>query len=125
MRKQLVESDPLLFGESLGLVERISSTPEAITVEGWVTSDNGDEVGAVCVELDGQRHLLEEFEKIDRDDVRRHLGKRKGRFGFRVRVSATRGGTDDIASRLRVSAGVTSCKLGAPLPFASGGIVEC
>lgn len=124
MRKQLVESDPLLFGESLGVIERISSATGSVTVEGWVTSDNGDEVGAVCVELDGQRHLFEEFEKIDRDDVRRHLGKRKGRFGFRVRVLDARLCADDIASRLRVSAGSTGRKLGAPLPFASGGIVE-
>jgi len=123
MRKQLVESDPLLFGESLGLVERISSTAEAVTVEGWVTSDNGSEVGALCVELDGRRHVFEQFEKVDRDDVRRHLGKRKGLFGFKVQVNAATP-CDDVLARLKVSAGTSKGALGAPLPFARAGIVE-
>jgi ABC-type polysaccharide/polyol phosphate transport system ATPase subunit len=123
MRKQLVESDPLLFGESLGLVERISSTANTITVEGWVTSDNGDEVGALCVELDGERHVFEQFEKIDRDDVRRHLGKRKGQFGFRVEVVGRDTG-GEIAPRLKVSAGASKGRLGPPLSLAHAGIVE-
>jgi ABC-type glutathione transport system ATPase component len=123
MRKQLVEGDPLLFGESLGLVERISRTEATVTIEGWVTDDSGGEVETLCVELDGRRHLFETFERVDRDDVRRHLGKRKGHFGFKLKVGARLSG-DDVLARLKVSAGAAKGSLGAPLPFVRAGIIE-
>jgi ABC-type polysaccharide/polyol phosphate transport system ATPase subunit len=116
MRKQLVESDPLLFGDPLGFVERVSHTADGLSIEGWVTDDSGDEVQALCVEVEGHRHLFDNFEKIDRDDVRRHLGKRRGRFGFKVQLDPKMSSREGLG-RLKVSAGSSRGSIGAPLPF--------
>lgn len=123
MRKQMVESDPLLFGESVGLVEQIRSNGRAVDVEGWAIDEHGGEVGAVRVEVDGRGYVFEAFERVDRDDVRRHLGKRKGHFGFRVRISTDfRGG--DLDARVTVSTGSSKGRFGAPLPLARAAVVE-
>lgn len=123
MRKQLVESDPLLFGDPLGFVEKVLQTGDALTIEGWVTDDDGGEVHALCVELDGQRHLFENFEKVDRDDVRRHLGRRRGRFGFRVQLDPKLSRYEGLG-RLKVSAGSSGGAIGAPLPFTRAAAIE-
>lgn len=126
MRAQVAEIDPLLFGDGAGVVERIRIAGPLVEVQGWAVSERGGEVGALCVELDGRRDLFESFDRVDREDVRHHLGHRRGRFGFRV--VAHRPGLverDRIAARLRVSAGRTATHLGAPLPLAKGSVVEC
>jgi len=123
MRKQLVESDPLLFGESLGLVEQIRSDGRGVDVEGWAIDEQGTEVGAVRVEIDGRDHVFEAFERVDRDDVRRHLGKRKGHFGFRVRIATEIQGAG-LDARVTVSTGSSKGRFGAPLPLARAAVIE-
>lgn len=123
MRKQLVESDPLLFGESLGLVEQIRSDGRGVDVEGWAIDEQGTEVGALRVEIDGRDHVFEAFERIDRDDVRRHLGKRKGHFGFRVRIATEIEGSG-LDARVTVSTGSSKSRFGAPLPLARAAVIE-
>lgn len=125
LREQLAKDDPLLFGDCIGIVERIRTTGPVIEIQGWAEDGKGGEVGVVCVELDGKAEFFEEFERLDREDVRLHLGRRRGRFGFRIVIN--RGGMrcpETVAERLSVSAGPTRSRLGIPLPLAKAGIVE-
>lgn len=123
-RAELAYADPLLFGDIVGLVERVRMGDGRIEVEGWAVDGKGAQVKQLCVEVDGQRHMIERFEQIDRDDVRRHLAK-QGEFGFRFAIEqGVNIESVDLASRLQISAGSASGRLGAPLPLARGAIVE-
>lgn len=123
-RAELAYADPLLFGDIVGLVERVRMGDGRIEVEGWAVDGKGAQVKQLCVELDGQRHMIERFEQIDRDDVRRHLAK-QGEFGFRFAIEQGANiESVDLAARLHVSAGSAGGRLGAPLPLARGAILE-
>lgn len=123
-RAELAYADPLLFGDIVGLVERVRMGDGRIEVEGWAVDGKGAQVKQLCVELDGQRHMIERFEQIDRDDVRRHLAK-QGEFGFRFAIEQDVNiESVDLAARLHVSAGSAGGRLGAPLPLARGAILE-
>lgn len=125
VRQSLAVSDPLLFGNSIGVVERIRSSHDGVWVEGWAVGDRGSEIDVVCVELDGHKQFLDKFQRVDRDDVRRHLAKRSGNYGFSFELNSH--GIDDPAglpSRLKISVGSSEKHLGAPLPLALSGIFE-
>lgn len=125
MRAELAQHDPLLFGDAAGMVERIRMAGPELEIQGWALSDKGSEVGAVCVELDGKRHLCEQVDRVDREDVRLHLGKSRGSFGFRVIVNTgSLAVTEGIARRLSVSVGRGGGQLGTPLPIARAAIIE-
>lgn len=125
MRGQIADMDPMLFGDCPGVVERIRTTGPLVEVQGWAVADKGGEVGTVCVDLGGKRHFFEEFERIDRDDVRAHLGRSRGRFGFKVVVNRGRiDAAETVVHEARVSVGKSASDLGAPLPLAKAAIVE-
>ena len=124
MRAELAYADPLLFGDIVGLVERVRMGDGRIEIEGWAVDGKGAQVKQLCIEIDGQRRMIERFEQIDRDDVRRHLAK-QGEFGFRFAIEQDANiEPTDLAARLQISAGSASGRLGAPLPLARGAIVE-
>lgn len=124
-RAQAVASDPLLFGATTGMVERIHSSQHLVRVEGWAVTEKGREVGVVGVEIDGQRWVFEHFDRVDRADVRHHLGKRSGHYGFRVQVETppvlSRG---NVLARINVMTGAGPEDLRVPLPVAPAAIVE-
>ena len=125
MRAQIAEMDPLLFGDCTGIIERVRTAGPLVQIQGWATNANGGEVGVICVELNGSQHFFEEFERLDREDVRLHLGRARGRFGFKVVVNRGHSdGAQAIARQMRVSVGRSKSDLGAPLPLAKAGIVE-
>lgn len=125
MRQQIAQSDPLLFGDCLGVIERIRASESQVEVQGWAASSSGTEVRVVCVELDGRRDMFETFERIDREDVRLHLGRDQGNFGFRIVLERDdRADDSDIIARLHVAAGLSRTRLGASLPLATGSILE-
>ncbi|GAB3099278.1 ABC transporter ATP-binding protein [Lysobacter terrae] len=122
-RRLAADSDPLLFGEAVGLIERVKHDSKSITLEGWVVDERGGEVDVICVEVDGRHYVFEEFERVEREDVRLHLGKRRGSYGFRVRIVAPMR-AQRTANGIRVSAGPAADRLGPPLRLAVGSIVE-
>lgn len=126
MRAQLAESDPLLFGDTLGVVERLRTAGPLLEIRGWAVTDKGGEVGVICVEVDGRRHVFEQFDRVDREDVRLYLGHRNGHFGFKVVVNVGPGANraDTLSSCIQISAGTNRERLGQPLPLAKDGIVE-
>ena len=125
LRAQAVAQDPLLFGDTRGLIERISVRGRTVEVEGWAIGEHGREVEVLRVELDGLSQVLERFDRVGRDDVLRAMGKRAGRFGFRFAVDHEHAiDAGDIAARLRVSAGRNARQLSLPLGMAPGGVVE-
>lgn len=125
LRKQLAKDDPLLFGDCVGVIERIRAAGPVLEIHGWAEDGKGGEVGVVCVELDGHTQFFEDFERMDREDVRLHLGRRRGRFGFRVVLEQFgMRNAQTVAERLNVSAGPSRAQLGVPLPLAKAGIVE-
>jgi hypothetical protein len=123
LRARIASDDPLLFGDSVGMVERLRIGAESIEVEGWAVVGEGRESGMLCVEIAGRRHHLESFERVERQDVLLHLGRRTGRYGFRAVVPCAVAAHVDPRV-VAVSAGCTRERLGAPLPFATRGIVE-
>lgn len=125
LREQLAQDDPLLFGDVTGVVERIRVGADGIDIEGWSADDKEHEVGVVCVDMDGRRRVFEDFTRVDREDVRLHLGRRRGRFGFRVVLDVPGGPSDErVIDRIQVTTGPSSKRLGRPLPFARAGVVE-
>lgn len=123
LRAQIASDDPLLFGDAVGMVERLRIGAESIEIEGWAVVDAGRESGMFCVEVAGRRHHLEAFERVEREDVLLHLGRRSGRYGFRVVVPCTVAAHVDPRV-IAVSAGADRDRLGPPLPFATRGVVE-
>ncbi|GAB2510986.1 ABC transporter ATP-binding protein [Lysobacter humi (ex Lee et al. 2017)] len=125
MREELAKDDPMLFGGVAGVIERIRLDHEVLAIEGWAADGQEREVAVVCVEVDGRAQFFEDFERLDRDDVRLHLGRKRGRFGFRIelRVPIT-AVAHELAERVSVSTGASRQKLGRPLPLARAGIVE-
>jgi len=125
VRQTMAASDPLLFGNSVGLIERIKASASGVQLEGWAIGDKGGEVATVCVELGGQRHVFENPEQVDRPDVRLHLAKKAGSYGFRIVVDQAIAGDPAAAlDSLKVSVGSSVNQLGAPLPIAMAGIIE-
>jgi ABC-type polysaccharide/polyol phosphate transport system ATPase subunit len=125
LRRELRKADPLLFGDCTGIIERIRAAGPLVEIQGWAEDGKGGEVGVVCVELDGRRHLFDEVERVDREDVRMHLGRSRGRFGFRVVVNrGESAGAETVARRLMVSVGRSASELGAPLPLAHAAVIE-
>ncbi|WP_168356260.1 ABC transporter ATP-binding protein [Lysobacter enzymogenes] len=115
---------PLLFGESVGMIERISIGASDVRLEGWALDSKGREVEVVGVEMAGANEALVP-ERVEREDVRLHLGKRSGRYGFRVALPRP-GHCDDaqLLRGLRVRAGRSADRLGPPLPLAVAAVVE-
>ena len=123
MRRQLAQDDPLLFGDGSGMVESVRVSENAFEVIGWAVDGRDGEVPRMSVELDGRRHDFETFDRIDRADVRLHLGRRSGRFGFRLVVGRdVDAPIDTLAERLHVSTSDGAGHLGAPLPVAPGSV---
>ncbi|MBT2748980.1 MULTISPECIES: hypothetical protein [unclassified Lysobacter] len=114
-----------LFGDVRGFVERISLRESLIEVEGWAIGSGEREVERLCVEIDGQRHVLDRFDRIGRDDVLRATAKRAGRFGFKFSLPGHAPvEPSDIAVRLRVSIGNSRNQVSYPLQMAVGSVIE-
>ncbi|GAB3370679.1 hypothetical protein GCM10027431_18570 [Lysobacter rhizosphaerae] len=124
VRRGALRDDPLLFGNSTGLVERIRITGTEIQLEGWAIDEEGKEIGAVCVETQEGRAICAP-ERVDRVDVRLHLAKRVGSFGFRV--SLPRSGdrsSEDLLADLKVYVGRADNRLGSTLPVAVAAVID-
>lgn len=125
MREQAAQDDPLLFGDVAGVIERVRVDGDILVVEGWASDRNEREVDVVCIEIDGHRVISDAFERLEREDVRLHLGRRAGRFGFRVEVPlAPDIARPGLADRLAISTGPSAARLGRPLPLARASIIE-
>ncbi|MBF6025824.1 ABC transporter ATP-binding protein [Lysobacter niastensis] len=121
LRLYLAQNDPLLFGETVGVVERVIRQGSTLLVEGWAVSDRGREAGIVHVEVAGTPFAFEKFERKDRDDVRRYTG-RSGNFGFAVEVPvAESADIMPLPAKVIVSVGEAKGQLGAPLRYVATG----
>lgn len=124
LQAQARASDPLLFGHATGVVERVRVVDRAIELEGWATDEKGGEVGMLLVEANGIREILMP-DRVDRSDVRLHLAKRSGRYGFKVTLSRPENfDPDGFIRTLRVCAGKSPSRPGAPLPMATAALIE-
>ncbi len=123
-RDAAANSDPILFGNTQGVVERVRASSDHLEVIGWAMDERSREAGVICLEFAGQKHLLDSFERIERSDVNDYLGKR-GSFGFKVTLALDEPVESELLVReLRVSVGRNVSRLGAPLPLVRASIVE-
>lgn len=121
MRAQLAHHDPLLFGDAVGVVDRVARVGGGLQIEGWAVGDKGNEVRTVRVDVGGVSYVFDTFQKKNRDDVNRYMGKR-GDFGFVVDVPlAADAVVTPLQERVTVSVGASGEKLGAPLRYAIAG----
>ena len=118
-------ADPVLFGNTQGIVEKIRVSANSVEVVGWGIDEKGREPAVLCLEFGGQKHLIEKFERVQRDDVNTHLAKRSGRYGFSA-VLALEGPADGeaLVSEMKVSVGASVSRLGPPLPLVRGSVLE-
>ncbi len=121
---QAAAADPILFGDVLGNIESIRVGDRRIEVEGWARQHDGTPATEFCVELDGNKHIVAQFERIDRVDVRTYLAKRRGDYGFRFAVDQVEGDPATVATRLQVTVAGAGKALGRPLSLVRGGRVE-
>lgn len=125
LREHSALHDPLLFGDVRGFIERVKLRRDAIEVEGWAVGDKGGEVDVLHVEIDGQRHLLQTFERIERGDVLRATSRKTGQYGFRFILPNSEAiNSDDVGARLQVSVGSLKSRLSYPLQMAVGNVIE-
>ena len=120
----MAASDPLLFGDALGTIERIKVASGFIEVEGWAMESNRSPALKLCIELDGALVSRANFDRVDRQDVRDHLAKNTGAYGFRIRLTEFDGVAEDVVARLKLGVDSSDGRLGVPLPVARGAIVE-
>ncbi|QWF15860.1 ABC transporter ATP-binding protein [Lysobacter capsici] len=124
LRQQLVESDPLIFGDSIGAIEQVRGDGRRLLIEGWAVSA-GNEAKSLSFELDGVRRIVAQFERVERDDVRRFLAKKAGKYGFRFTVDEVdMHDLPALAARILVSVGNSPQNLGAPLPLVASPIIK-
>ncbi|MBA3928427.1 MAG: hypothetical protein C0521_02440 [Xanthomonas sp.] len=125
VRDAAAGDDPILFGSTTGVVERIRAVGGLLEVSGWAVDERGKEPVVVCLELGGEKHLVEAFERIQRDDVSSYLGKTSGKYGFRVSLPLP-GAIDaaHLVEHLRVSVGKSTSRLSPPLPLVRASVVE-
>lgn len=125
IRDAAAQADPVLFGSSQGVIERVRLADGQLEVTGWGIDDNGKQPAVICLEFGGEKHLLERFERVRRDDVNDFLGKRGGDYGFRVILVLEPNIDDaDVLRDIKVSLGPSASRLGPPLPFVRASVVE-
>lgn len=125
VRNAAALADPVLFGSSQGVLERVRFAGDQVEVVGWGIDDKGKQATVVCVEFSGEKHLLERFERVRRDDVNDFLGKRGGEYGFKaVLVLGSSGGDGAMLREIKVSIGSSAANLGPPLPMVRASVVE-
>jgi len=125
VRDAAAGDDPILFGSTTGVVERIRAAGGALEVSGWAMDERGKEPAVVCLEFSGEKHLIETFERIQRDDVSSYLGKTSGKYGFRVSLPLLEAtDTAHLVEHLRVSVGKNTSRLSPPLPLVRASVVE-
>lgn len=121
LRAQLAGHDPLLFGDATGVVDRVVRVADSLQIEGWAIGEKAEEVGAVRVDIGPASYVFDSFQKKDRGDVNRYIGKR-GAFGFVVDVPiSSEMSVMPLQERVAVSVGDRRGRFGAPLRYASGG----
>ncbi|MBD9469821.1 ABC transporter ATP-binding protein [Pseudoxanthomonas sp. PXM01] len=124
-RDAAVSSDPILFGSTQGAIERIRSSRTQVEVVGWATDERGKEPNVFSLEFQGTKHLLETFERIQRDDVNEYLGKRGGKYGFKFVLPVSQPvSVEALPGELRVSVGSSVSRLGPSLPLVRSCVVE-
>ena len=123
---ELSSANPILFGESLGNIEGIRVGAQRIEIEGWARQLDGAPAMQFSVGLDGAKHTVTEFERVDRVDVRNYLAKRRGDYGFRFAIDGQSfdGDAADVAMRLQVAVFADGKVQGRPLQLVRGGRVE-
>lgn len=123
-RQNIAVNDPMLFGQNVGLIERIRITLDRIELEGWAVDENGNEAGVICIETpNGCERMTPE--RVDRQDVRLHLAKRSGHFGFRAALPRpTEFAAADLLAELKISVGTSQDRLCPPLPLAKAAVIE-
>jgi ABC-type polysaccharide/polyol phosphate transport system ATPase subunit len=123
---ELSGANPILFGESLGNIEGIRVGARRIEIEGWARQLDGAPAMQFSVGLDGVKHTITEFERVDRVDVRNYLAKRRGDYGFRFAIDGQsfEGDAADVAMRLQVAVFGDGKVQGRPLQLVRGGRVE-
>lgn len=113
--------DPLLFGDAKGLLERVSCAGDLLEVEGWAVGERGNAVDSLVVEIGDRRHVVNDFTRIERADVLRHLGKRSGAYGFKVQLPVQQMSEGQwVIDTVTVCQAMSKQRMGPPLPRAHG-----
>ncbi|WP_081420256.1 ATP-binding cassette domain-containing protein [Pseudoxanthomonas sp. Root630] len=124
-RDAAMTSDPVLFGNTQGVVERIRATQDSLEVVGWAMDDRGREASVVCLEFAGGKHLVESFERVQRDDVNDYIGKRTGKYGFRLSLALEQPVVArEVVDQLQVRVGRNVSRLGTPLSLVRASVIE-
>lgn len=70
-----------------GYVDRITVTPDKITITGWAVTAQGVLPPALVVNMNGERFEVSTGKPIERVDVERHLRASHARFGFTITLN--------------------------------------
>ncbi|PJK10578.1 hypothetical protein CO610_01635 [Lysobacteraceae bacterium NML95-0200] len=125
-RKLAATSDPLLFGNVLGMLERITFSESGVTISGWASSVKKGEVEVISVMTPKGNFIVESFKRINRDDVSAYLGKRGSALGFELSlpISVNKQDMSDFIGGIIVRAGMSELSLGDSIPMVSGIVIE-
>ncbi|MDO4709688.1 MAG: ATP-binding cassette domain-containing protein [Pseudomonadota bacterium] len=125
-RKLAATSDPLLFGNILGMLERITFSESSVIISGWASSVKKGEVEVISVMTPGGNFIVENFKRINRDDVSAYLGRKGGALGFELAlpVSINKQDMAEFVGGIIVRAGMSESSLGDSIPMVSGIVIE-
>jgi hypothetical protein len=105
-----------LPGEVRGHIDACVWQGQTLTVKGWVASRRGERINTLKVEVAGQTHWQDNFQRIPRADVQKHLDHFDAELGFSFSVSLPRDlERAAVLDALKIYAGANAHELHGPL----------
>ena len=103
-----------------GSVEDIDLRDGQLTLRGWALKDFGSMPGLLAVDVDGERLVVDDFERLPRRDVQKHFGLLSPECGFRFRVPTRMQSLEELRGRIDVYGGDQASTLDGPFRVAPG-----
>lgn len=119
-------SDPLLFGDAMGAVEKVIVSQTGIEITGWAATQKKGVANYIFIDTPAGKFEIGAFQRLERQDVNDYLGKSSGAYGFRIFVPCgfIELSAADFSSKIFVYAGDNENDLGGVLPVVRSLLIE-
>ncbi|PJK10804.1 hypothetical protein CO614_08425 [Lysobacteraceae bacterium NML120232] len=121
-KKLAAASDPLLFGDISGSIDKVVfDAAGRVSILGWAVGARKEKILAMEIATSKGVYFMEDMRRMDRPDVNLYFGKKAGAdLGFLVTLPCLVDENEKgrFLASLKVRAGASEESLGEPLPFA-------
>ncbi len=117
-------TEPDVAAEVHGCVEKIELRGNRITVTGWAVSD-GQPAKLFVLDVNGKRFIVEHVARLERNDVKKHMGLNDARCGFLISIALDDAVVHSIISEnVYVFCGGNDHELQGPLSSAADQLIR-